>query len=159
IGLPTGPADAVPRSCAFTSSGPCTGRPRPPPSSTSAAAPLVIAALNDVPEPTKFDEPTRAVGNKVSIVESGARRLTTERPDVPMSGLNQPSMFVGPTLLKSAIVAAVGSVEPLSSRDPMVIASGSSPGDRIVPLNGPALPAETTTVMPAFHAASTARSS
>ena len=29
---------------------------------TNAAAPLVIAALNEVPEPTKYAEPTRAEG-------------------------------------------------------------------------------------------------
>ena len=40
-----------------------------------------------------------------------------------------------------------------------MITSGSSPGDRMVPLNGPALPAEVTTVMPAFQTASTAWSS
>ena len=40
--------------------------------STSAAAPLVIAALNEVPEPTKFAEPILAEGLSVSIVEPGA---------------------------------------------------------------------------------------
>src|SRR4029077_17342454 len=92
----------------------------------------------------------------VSMVEPGARRLTTERPDVTRSGLNQPSTLVGPTLLKVVIVAAVGSVDPLSSMLPTVIAKGSSPGERIVPLKGPALPAEVTTVIPACHAVSTA---
>jgi hypothetical protein len=47
-------------------------------------------------------------------------------------------------------------VEPWSSRAPTVIASGSSPGETIVPLNGPELPADVTTVMPACHAVSTA---
>ena len=44
----------------------------------------------------------------------------------------------------------------MSSRAPAVITSGSSPGDRIVPLNGPALPAEATTAIPEFQTASTA---
>ena len=39
------------------------------------------------------------------------------------------------------------------------MASGSSPGEVIVPLYGPELPAETTTVIPACHALSTAWSS
>ena len=47
----------------------------------------------------------------------------------------------------------------MSSSAPTVITSGSSPGDRMVPLNGPALPAEVTTAMPEFQAASTAWSS
>ena len=47
----------------------------------------------------------------------------------------------------------------MSSRAPTVMTIGSSPGDRMVPLNGPALPAEVTTVMPAFHTAWTAWSS
>jgi hypothetical protein len=126
---------------------------------TSAAAPLVIAVLNDVPEPTKFAVPIRAVGFKVSMVEPGARRLTTDLPDVTRSGLNQPSMLVGPTLLKLAMVAFAGLVDPLSSREPTVMARGSSPGERMVPLKGPTLPAEVTTAMPACQAVSTAWSS
>ena len=126
---------------------------------TRAAAPLVIAALNDVPEPTKLAVPTRAVGNSVSMVDPGARRLTTERPEVTRSGLNQPSRLVGPTLLKLVMVAAAGLVEPLSSRAPTVMTRGSSPGERMVPLKGPALPAEATTAIPACHAVSTAWSS
>src|SRR5450755_5026036 len=47
----------------------------------------------------------------------------------------------------------------MSSREPTVITIGSSPGDRMLPLNGPVLPAETTTAMPAFQTASAARSS
>src|SRR5579884_2820433 len=39
------------------------------------------------------------------------------------------------------------------------MARGSSPGLVMVPLNGPELPAETTAVIPAPHAASTAWSS
>src|SRR5262249_17290734 len=144
IGFPTGPGRAVPSSCALTSSeGSNFGAanlPSAAPWMVSAAAPLVIAALNDVPEPTKFAVPTSADGNKVSIVEPGARRLTTERPDVTRSGLNHPSMFVGPALLKVVATASFGLVEPTSSRAPTVIASGSSPGERIVPLKGPELP-------------------
>ena len=77
------------------------------------------------------------------------------------SGLTQPSGEVGPTLLK--LVISSPPVEPvaapMSSSAPTVMTSGSSPGDRMVPLNGPALPAEATTVMPASHTADTARSS
>ena len=71
------------------------------------------------------------------------------------SGLTQPSGEVGPALLKlvisSPLVESVAA--PMSSSAPTVMTSGSSPGDRMVPLNGPALPAEATTVMPAFHTA------
>src|SRR5205085_5815965 len=108
---------------------------------TSAAAPLVIAVLNDVPDPTKFAVPICADGYKVSMVEPGARRLTTDLPDVTRSGLNHPSMLVGPALLKLGMVAAAGLVDPLSSSAPTVIANGSSPGERIEPLKGPTLPA------------------
>ena len=75
------------------------------------------------------------------------------------SGLAQPSGEVGPTLLKSFISSFETVGWARSSSAPTVIASGSSPGDRIVPLDGPALPAEVTTVMPEFQAALTARSS
>src|SRR5437762_2698301 len=126
---------------------------------TSAAAPLAIAVLNDVPDPTKFAVPISAEGYEVSMVEPAARRLTTDLPDVTRSGLNHPSMLVGPALLKLAMVAAAGLVDPLSSRDPTVIARGSSPGERMVPLKGPTLPAEVTTAIPACHAVSTAWSS
>jgi hypothetical protein len=54
-GLPTGPGDAVPRSRALTWSGVPGWASR-----TSAAAPLVIAVLNDVPDPTKLAVPIRA---------------------------------------------------------------------------------------------------
>src|SRR5215472_6665238 len=90
------------------------------------------------------------------MVEPGAARLTTDRPDVTRSGLTQPSCDVGPMLLKSFISSAPTSDCARSSRAPTVIASGSSPGDKIVPLNGPALPADVTTAMPEFQAASTA---
>ena len=76
-----------------------------------------------------------------------------------MSGLKKPSKRVGPTLEKEGTLQFAGFVLPPSSMALTVMASGSSPGDRMVPLNGPALPAETTTTMPAFHAASTAWSS
>ncbi len=72
------------------------------------------------------------------------------------SGLTQPSGEVGPTLLKSVISSSAADVVAMSSRAPTVITSGSSPGERMVPLNGPALPAETTTAIPEFHTASTA---
>src|ERR1700722_7909617 len=93
------------------------------------------------------------------MVDPGAARLTTDRPDVTRSGFAQPSCDVGPTLLKSFISSLLTLAWPRSSSAPAVIASGSSPGDRIVPLNGPAFPAEVTTAMPEFHAASTAWSS
>src|SRR5215471_2422025 len=90
------------------------------------------------------------------MVEPGAARLTTDRPDVTRSGLTQPSWLVGPTLLKSFIRSSATSGWARSSSAPTVIASGSSPGDRIVPLNGPAFPADATTAMPEFQTASTA---
>lgn len=161
IGFPTGPGSAVPSSCAFTSSG-VKVLPLPLPLFCAApwmrraAAPLVTPALNEVPDPTKFAEPTRAEANDVSMVEPGARRLTTERPDVTRSGLNHPSTFVGPTLLNDVGSPAKGFVDAPSSSEPTVIARGSSPGERIVPLAGPAFPADATTAIPACHAVSTA---
>src|SRR5580765_930487 len=108
---------------------------------SSAAAPLVMAALNDVPEPTKLVSPTRADGLATSMVEPGTRRLTTDRPEVTTSGLNQPSTAVGPTLLYSAIVSSDGVAVPWSSIAPTVTTRGSSPGDVIEPFVGPRLPA------------------
>src|SRR5580692_6457740 len=93
------------------------------------------------------------------MVEPGAARLTTDRPEVTRSGLTQPSGEVGPALLKSVISSPAADGEAMSSKAPTVITSGSSPGERMVPLNGPALPAEATTVTPESHAAWTAWSS
>src|SRR5580658_8016173 len=104
---------------------------------TRAAAPLVMAALNEVPEPTKLAVPIRAVGFWVSMVEPGSRKLITERPEATRSGLNQPSGEVGPTLLNDGTLSPAVATLALSSRAPTVITSGSSPGDMIVPLNGP----------------------
>src|SRR3954464_14505674 len=118
-----------------------------------------MAAENDLKEPTKLEAPMRAEGNAVSIVDPGARRLTTERPEVTRSGLNQPSTRVGPTALKSVMVSSAATGVPRSSSAPAVITSGSSPGEVIVPLAGPVLPADVTTTMPLCHADSTARSS
>ena len=123
--------------------------------SMSATAPLVIAALNDVSEPTKLPAPIRAVGCWLSIVEPGARKLTTERPEATKSGLNQPSGEVGPTLLIVVVVSSAVPAVPLSSKAPTVTTRGSSPGDVIVPLNGPALPPGHDHD-PGFHAASAA---
>jgi hypothetical protein len=92
------------------------------------------------------------------MVEPGARRLTTERPEVTRSGLNQPSTAVGPTLLNVVMVSSLAPAVPLSSRAPTVTTNGSSPGEVMVPLVGPRLPAEATTTMPARQAASAARS-
>src|SRR3954469_12211513 len=117
-----------------------------------AAAPLVIAAEKDVPEPTKLPAPIRAVGKRVSMVEPGARRLTTLRPAATRSGLYQPSTAVGPTALNVVIVSSAADAVPLSSSAPAVTTSGSSPGEVIVPFIGPVLPAEATTTMPARHA-------
>src|ERR1700685_1118755 len=90
------------------------------------------------------------------MVEPGAARLTTDRPEVTRSGLAHPSGAVGPTLLKSFISSAETVGWARSSRAPTVMTIGSSPGDRMVPSDGPALPAEVTTVMPASQTASTA---
>src|SRR5579872_6316257 len=144
-GLPTGPGDAEPSRAALTVLGWAwlwVAR-------SSAAAPLVMAALNDVPEPTQLPVPMRAEGLLVSMVEPGASRLTTDRPEVTRSGLNQPSGLVGPALENVAMVSPEGDTAPWSSTAPTVMTDGSSPGDRTVPLNGPELPADTTTTMPA----------
>src|SRR5207302_3569458 len=117
-----------------------------------------MAALKEVTEPTKLAGPTSAVGLTRSTVDPGARRLTTERPEASRSGLIQPSTEVGPTLLKAGDASSVAAAVPLSSRAPTVMTRGSSPGARIVPLNGPALPAEATTTMPTLQADSTALS-
>ncbi len=57
------------------------------------------------------------------------------------------------------MVSSAALAVPWSSRAPTVMTSGSSPGLRMVPLKGPALPAEVTTVTPLRQAASTAMSS
>src|SRR5579859_4862195 len=57
-GLPTGPRLVVPSRRALSWFGVRPGLP----ARTSAAAPLVMAELNDVPEPTKLADPTRAEG-------------------------------------------------------------------------------------------------
>ncbi len=119
-------------------------------------APLVMAALNEVPDPLKLASPTRPVGNWVSMVEPGARRLTTERPGTTRSGLNQPSAKVGPTLEKSVTVSSAVETVPWSSVAPAVMIIGSSPGLDTEPLPGPSLPAEATTVIPDLHAFCTA---
>src|SRR6266536_1323255 len=93
------------------------------------------------------------------IVEPGAARLTTDRPEVTRSGLTKPSADVGPALLKSHISSSVSDDAAMSSRAPTVMTSGSSPGERMVPLKGPELPAETTTAIPEPHTACTAWSS
>ena len=76
-----------------------------------------------------------------------------------LDDMAQPSGVVGPALLKLVISSPATAGWARSSRAPAVMASGSSPGDRIVPLDGPALPADVTTAMPEFQAASTAWSS
>ena len=142
----------MPSRRAFTSSGDRPGLS----ARTSATAPLVIAALKEVPEPTKLAAPTWADGYPLSIAEPGAARLTTDRPGATRSGLTQPSGEVGPTLLKSVISSSAVDGVAMSSSAPTVMTRGSSPGDRMEPLNGPAFPAEVTTVMPEFQTASTA---
>src|ERR1700732_2419070 len=116
----------------------------------------MMAALNEVPDPTKFAEPILAEGWLVSVVEPGAARLTTDRPEVTRSGLTQPSAEVGPTALKSFISSSVMDAVAMSSKAPTEITSGSSPGERMLPLNGPEFPAATTTAIPACQTASTA---
>ena len=90
------------------------------------------------------------------MAEPGAARLTTDRPEVTRSGLAQPLAEVGPALLKLFISSSLTDGVAMSSSAPTVITSGSSPGDRMLPLNGPALPADTTTAIPEFQTASTA---
>ncbi|HYL50651.1 MAG TPA: hypothetical protein VEZ15_01675, partial [Acidimicrobiia bacterium] len=51
----------------------------------ATVTPDQLAVLNDVPDPTKFEVPITADGFCVSMVEPGARRLTTERPEVTRS--------------------------------------------------------------------------
>jgi len=151
-GSPTGPACVEASSVPLTVFGVYEGSA----AKSRAAAPLTTAALNEVPEPTKLPVPTRAEGYCASMVEPGSRRLMTERPDDTRSGLNHPSGLVGPTLLNVVMLSVVGLVWPPSSTAPTVMTSGSSPGERMLPLPGPELPAETTTAMPDSHAFSTA---
>ncbi len=154
-GLPTGPGVVVPSSVPLTVFGVYDGSA----AMSNAAAPLVTAELNEVPDPTKLALPTRADGFCVSIVDPGSRRLTTERPELTRSGLNQPSGLVGPTLLNVVMLSSAGLACAPSSTAPAVITSGSSPGDVIVPLSGPEFPADVTTTMPDSQACSTAWSS
>src|ERR1051326_256860 len=92
------------------------------------------------------------------MVDPGARRLTTERPGATRSGLNHPSGLVGPTALNDGTVSSLLVAVPWSLEAPPVMTSGSSPGVRMVPLKGPAFPADTTTATPLRQAASTALS-
>ena len=87
---------------------------------SSAAAPLVMAALNEVPEPTKLAVPTTADGLATSIVDPGTRRLTTERPEATRSGLETPAL-VGPTPENDAIVSSVLATVVWSSDAPTVM--------------------------------------
>src|SRR5579872_6684546 len=93
------------------------------------------------------------------MVDPGSARLTTDRPEAMTSGLNQPSNSVGPTLENDGMPKFAELVPPPSSRAPAVITSGSSPGEVMVPFDGPELPADTTTTIPEYQAASTAWSS
>ena len=93
-----------------------------------------------MPEPTKFEVPTRADGNPESIVEPGSRRLTTERPDATRSGLNQPSGVgrADTAERRHRVAGRVGLaavVEGADRDDERVV-----PGDRMVPLRAPRHP-------------------
>ena len=123
-----------------------------------AAPPATTAAACEVREPLNIVAPRRAVGRKLSIVDPGARSATIETPGASRSGLPTPSA-VGPRLEKGAIVSSSSRAVPFVSTAPTVMTYGSSAGLAIVPSPGPWLPAETTTVRPACHARSTARSS
>ena len=123
---------------------------------TSAAAPDVMAVEKDVPDPTKFPLPITDCGFSWAMVEPGSRSPMTDLPGATRSGFSHPSNWVGPTDDQGQAYQLAGEGELLSAYAPTVIASGSSPGLVIVPAEGPALPADTMTVMPARQARSTA---
>src|SRR3954454_9843579 len=93
-----------------------------------------------------------------STVEPAARLDTTDRPGARRSGLATPSA-VGPLAEKVASLSSLLLTVVRSLLDPTVTTNGSFPGARIVPAALPPLPAAVTTVMPAFHNRSTAKSS
>ena len=150
-----GPACVVVSSAALTLSGLTAGF-----SVTSiAAAPLVIAVANDVPEPMKLVVPIRADRLLVQITEVFGMTLTTDFPGASRSGFHQASEAVGPLLLNVATVSSVDVTVCLSSVAPTVMTRGSSPGAVMVPRADPLLPAEATMTKPARHMVSTAWSS
>ena len=76
-------------------------------------------------------------------------------PGAEMSGLMRPST-VGPRLEKSASLKPLA---PMSAIAPTVITSFASPGEPIVQVSGPSLPAATVTIRPTPQAALTASES
>src|SRR5688572_10119390 len=68
-----------------------------------------------------------------------------------------PSGMLGPRAEKLETTSSRRPTVPWSSVEPTVITHGSSAGLATLPLLGPWLPADTTTVRPAAHARSTAK--
>ena len=70
----------------------------------------------------------RAEGFCTSTVEPGARRLTTDWPEVTRSGLIHPSGLVGPTAEKLDMVSPLGDSRPgrptRTDRDDRGVVSG-----------------------------------
>src|SRR3954454_9942008 len=97
--------------------------------------PETTAAAWEVPEPLKYQSPTRAVGFSASTVEPGARMDASDMPGASRSGLPSPEPEHGATV--SSARAAV----PGTSAAPTVITKGSSPGFETTP---GVLPADTT---------------
>ena len=84
-------------------------------------------------------------------------------PGATTSGFAWPSYQVGPRELYAAMLSSLRLLVPFVSRAPTVMADGALPGEAMPaeptsPVVGffPKLPAETTTMMPARAAASTA---
>ncbi len=111
--------------------------------------------LIDVPVPRKYTSSTRPSGCVTSIVDPGARSDTTDTPGATTSGLLYPWNRSLPDQLGTTS-SAVDAVAPVSAA-PTVTTYGSLPGEVTAP--APSLPADTTTVIPEAHAASTAADS
>src|SRR4051812_14941398 len=125
------------------------------PDSMSAARPATTPLANDVPLPRRYGSGI-VDGNWSVMVAPGAASDTRCAPGATRSGFARPSATVGPCELKFGIESSRGLTVPLSKLAPTVRTKGSSPGLEMVPAPGPRLEAATTTVMPDFHACSTA---
>src|SRR5438067_1037180 len=97
-------------------------------------------------------------GYFVESVEPGAASDTMCAPGATTSGFAQPSLAVGPRLVKLGRTSSPRPDVALSSIAPTVTTNGSFAGSEIVPEPGPRLDAATLTTMPACHACSTAKS-
>src|SRR4051794_19662463 len=88
------------------------------------------------------------------MVDPGARSDTTDTPGATTSGFTSLCPGGSSRLEKLATTSSAVAAVPLVALEPTVTTYGSLPGEVTPSL--PSFPADTTTVMPAAHAASTA---